>query len=86
MDYSKLPYIHIICNKNPGYKGKQNPAVLYEAKKCKIKEIYSIGGPSSIAAVAYGTKKIRSESAVVLAQGKARLLVEELKDKNQDQV
>ena len=23
---------------NPGYKGKQNPAVLYAAKKCKIKE------------------------------------------------
>ena len=44
---------------NPGYKGKQNPAVLYAAKKCKIKEIYSIGGPSAIAAVAYGTKKIK---------------------------
>ena len=27
---------------NPGQKGKQNPAVLYAAKKCKIKEIYSI--------------------------------------------
>ncbi|MDC0396419.1 histidinol dehydrogenase, partial [Candidatus Pelagibacter sp.] len=26
---------------NPGQKGKQNPAVLYAAKKCKIKEIYS---------------------------------------------
>ena len=38
---------------NPGQKGKQNPAVLYAAKKCKIKEIYSIGGPSAIAAVAY---------------------------------
>ena len=41
---------------NPGYKGKQNPAVLYAARKCKIKEIYSIGGPSAIAAVAYGTE------------------------------
>ena len=50
---------------NPGYKGKQNPAVLYSAKKCKIKEIYSIGGPSSIAAVAYGTKKIRSVNKIV---------------------
>ena len=29
---------------NPGFKGKQNPAVLYAARKCKIKEIYSIGG------------------------------------------
>ena len=27
---------------NPGFKGKQNPAVLYAARKCKIKEIYSI--------------------------------------------
>jgi Histidinol dehydrogenase len=42
---------------NPSYKGKQNPAVLYAARKCKIKEIYSIGGPSAIAAVTYGTKK-----------------------------
>ena len=44
---------------NPAYKGKQNPAVLYAAQKCKIKEIYSIGGPSAIAAVAYGTNKIK---------------------------
>ncbi len=50
---------------NPGYKGKQNPAVLYAAKKCKIKEIYSIGGPSAIAAVAYGTKKIKKVNKIV---------------------
>jgi len=50
---------------NPGYKGKQNPAVLYAAKKCKIKEIYSIGGPSAIAAVAYGTKTIKSVDKIV---------------------
>jgi Histidinol dehydrogenase len=37
---------------NPGYKGKQNPAVLYAARKCKIKEIYKSGGPSAIAAMA----------------------------------
>ena len=42
---------------NPGFKGKQNSAVLYAARKCKIKEIYSIGGPSAIAAADYGTKK-----------------------------
>ena len=42
---------------NPGFKGRQNPAVLYAARKCKIKEIYSIGGPSAIAALTYGTKK-----------------------------
>jgi histidinol dehydrogenase len=50
---------------NPGYKGKQNPAVLYAAKKCKIKEIYSIGGPSAIAAVTYGTKKIKKVLKIV---------------------
>tara|TARA_B100001741_G_scaffold292721_1_gene273803 strand:- start:256 stop:1539 length:1284 start_codon:yes stop_codon:yes gene_type:complete len=50
---------------NPGYKGKQNPAVLYAARKCKIKEIYSIGGPSAIAAAAYGTKKIKKVNKIV---------------------
>ena len=50
---------------NPGFKGKQNPAVLYAARKCKIGEIYSIGGPSAIAAAAYGTKKIKKVSKIV---------------------
>ena len=50
---------------NPGFKGKQNPAVLYAARKCKIKEIYSIGGPSAIAALAYGTKKIKKVHKIV---------------------
>ena len=50
---------------NPGFKGKQNPAVLYAARKCKIKEIYSIGGPSAIAAAAYGTNKIKNVNKIV---------------------
>ena len=50
---------------NPGYRGKQNPAVLYAARKCKIKEIYSIGGPSAIAAAAYGTKKFKKVNKIV---------------------
>jgi len=50
---------------NPGYKGSQNPAVLYAAKKCGIKEVYSIGGPSAIAAVSYGTKKIKKVNKIV---------------------
>ncbi len=50
---------------NPGYKGKQNQAVLYAARKCNIKEIYSIGGPSAIAAAAYGTKKIKKVNKIV---------------------
>ena len=50
---------------NPGFKGKQNPGVLYAAKKCNIREIYSIGGPSAIAAAAYGTKKIKPVNKIV---------------------
>ncbi|MDC3174539.1 histidinol dehydrogenase [Candidatus Pelagibacter sp.] len=50
---------------NPGFKGKQNPAVLYAARKCKIKEIYSIGGPSAVAAAAYGTRKIKKVDKIV---------------------
>ncbi len=50
---------------NPGFKGKQNPAVLYAARKCKIREIYSIGGPSAVAAVAYGTRKIKKVDKIV---------------------
>ena len=50
---------------NPGYKGKQNPAVLYAARKLGIKEIYSIGGPSAIAAITYGTKKIKKVDKIV---------------------
>ena len=50
---------------NPGFKGNQNSAVLYAARKCKIKEIYSIGGPSAIAATAYGTKKINKVNKIV---------------------
>ena len=50
---------------NPGFKGNQNPAVLYAARKCRIKEIYSIGGPSAIAAVSYGTQKIKKVDKIV---------------------
>ena len=50
---------------NPCRDGKLNPAVLYAARKCNIKEIYSIGGPSAIAAVAYGTKKIKKVDKIV---------------------
>ena len=50
---------------NPSFKGELNPAVLYAAKKCKIKEIYSIGGASAIAALAYGTKKIKKVDKIV---------------------
>ncbi len=50
---------------SPCYKGNLSPAVMYAAKKCKIKEIYSIGGPSAISAVTYGTKKIKKVNKIV---------------------
>ena len=50
---------------NPRNKGKHNPGVLYAAKKCGIKEIYSIGGAQAIAALAYGTKKISKVNKIV---------------------
>ena len=50
---------------NPRHKGKHNPGVLYAAKKCGIKEIYSIGGAQAIAALAYGTKKIKKVNKIV---------------------
>ena len=50
---------------NPRNKGKQNSGVLYAAKKCGIKEIYSIGGAQAVAALAYGTKKIAKVNKIV---------------------
>ena len=50
---------------NPGKNGMLDPAVLYAAKKCKISEIYSIGGPAAIAGLAYGTKKIKKVDKIV---------------------
>ena len=50
---------------SPRKKGKQNSGVLYAAKKCGIKEIYSIGGAQAVAALAYGTKKIIKVNKIV---------------------
>ena len=44
---------------------KYNPAVMYAAKKCKVKEIYKVGGAQSIAAMAYGTKVIKKVDKIV---------------------
>jgi|TARA_B110000027_G_scaffold63847_1_gene68452 histidinol dehydrogenase len=42
-----------------------NPAVIYAAKKCKVKEIYKIGGAQAIAAMAYGTKIVKKVDKIV---------------------
>ena len=44
---------------------KYNPAVIYAAKKCKVKEIYKIGGAQAIAAMAYGTKIVNKVDKIV---------------------
>jgi len=50
---------------SPKKNNQQNSGVLYAAKKCGIKEIYSIGGSQAIAALAYGTKKIKKVNKIV---------------------
>ena len=56
---AKIAGVRRVVMINPKLDGNQSPGVLYAAKKLGIKEIYSIGGAQAIAALAYGTKKIK---------------------------
>ena len=49
----------------PTIKKKYNAAVIYAAKKCKVKEIYKVGGAQAIAALAYGTSIIKKVNKIV---------------------
>jgi histidinol dehydrogenase len=49
----------------PAFGGNVNPAIIYAAKKCGIKEIYKTGGAHSIAALAYGTKTFKKVDKIV---------------------
>ena len=42
-----------------------NPAIIYAAKKCRVKEIYKTGGAHSIAAFTYGTKTFKKVDKIV---------------------
>ena len=42
-----------------------NPAIVYAAKKCGVKEIYKTGGAHSIAAFTYGTKSFKKVDKIV---------------------
>ena len=42
-----------------------NPAVIYAAQKCGVKEIYKIGGSQAIAAMTYGTKTVQKVDKIV---------------------
>ena len=49
----------------PCLNSKINPAVLYAAKKCKVKKIFKISGAQAIAAFAFGTKTINKVDKIV---------------------
>ena len=49
----------------PALSAPVNPAIIYAAKKCKVKEIYKTGGAHSIAAFAYGTKTFKKVDKIV---------------------
>ena len=49
----------------PSMSKQYNPAVIYAAKKCKVKEIYKVGGAQAIAAMAYGTKIVNKVDKIV---------------------
>ena len=49
----------------PSLGTKVNPAIIYAAKKCSVKEIYKMGGAQSIAALAFGTKTIQKVDKIV---------------------
>ncbi|MDR2847198.1 MAG: histidinol dehydrogenase [Mycoplasmataceae bacterium] len=48
------------CNKD----NQINPAILYVAKLCKIKEIYKVGGAQAIGLMAYGTQTIKQVNKI----------------------
>jgi len=49
----------------PSMSESYNPAVIYAAQKCRVKEIYKIGGAQAIAAMAYGTQTIQKVDKIV---------------------
>ena len=49
----------------PSLDSNINPAIVYAAKKCGVKKIYKTGGAHTIAALAYGTNKIKKVDKIV---------------------
>ncbi|MCL2793335.1 MAG: histidinol dehydrogenase, partial [Spirochaetaceae bacterium] len=49
----------------PGSNGTVDPACLYAARICEIKEVYRVGGAQAIAALAYGTESIKPVVKIV---------------------
>ena len=49
----------------PAFASSVNPAIIYAAKKCGVKEIYKTGGAHSIAALTFGTKTFKKVDKIV---------------------
>ena len=62
---AKLAGVKNIYMTTPCLNGLYNPAILYAAKKCNIKEIYKVGGAQSIAALTFGTKTVKKVDKIV---------------------
>ena len=62
---AKIAGVKRIVMVNPKFDGMQNSGVIYAARKVGINEIYSIGGSQAIAALAYGTQKIKKVNKIV---------------------
>ena len=76
---ARIAGVKRIVMMNPKINGKHSPAVLYAAKKLGIKEIYSVGGAQAIAALTYGTKKIKKVDKIV---GPGNIFVSNAKKKS----
>ena len=75
---ARIAGVQRIVLANPRLNGKLNPAVLYAAKKLKIKEIYSISGAQAIASLAYIQKvnKIVGPGNIYVASAKKEIFGE----------
>ena len=49
----------------PAQGASVNPAIIYAAKKCGVKEIYKTGGAHSVAAFTYGTKTFKKVDKII---------------------
>ncbi|MEW6262980.1 MAG: histidinol dehydrogenase [Thermodesulfobacteriota bacterium] len=65
----------VVCSP-PSRDGGINPGILYTLYKMGVEEIYCLGGPQAIAALAYGTETIRS---VDMIAGPGNKFVQEAK-------
>jgi histidinol dehydrogenase len=55
----------LVVSTPPMKNRKVNPLTLVAAKVCNVNEVYKIGGAQAIAALAYGTKRVKKVSKIV---------------------